>query len=166
MSKGESRREYMKAYRQANKEKIKIQRKAYYEANKEKFNSNSKPYTEAKKEKKKAYNKAYKEANKEKLKAYYENNKEKIDNYYKAYRESKKLNVHIVYCLPYYDQKGFMAYAGVTNQPHHRMVNHKREGRNTEDWFVLQICSTKEEALIIERQYHGKGYGGKHKRKR
>ena len=52
---------YRKAYREANKEKIKAYRKAYYEANKEK-------------------KKAYREANKEKKKAYREANKEKIND--------------------------------------------------------------------------------------
>jgi len=54
-----NRKEYFKAYYEANKDKIAEQNKAYREANKDKI-------------------KAYREANKDKIKAYYEANKDKI----------------------------------------------------------------------------------------
>ncbi len=57
------RQEYMKAWREANKERIKEQQKAYRDANKEK----KKAYDKANKEKQKAYYKAYKQANKDKV---------------------------------------------------------------------------------------------------
>ena len=69
------RKAYDKAYKEANKEKIKEQNKAYREANKEK---------------RKAYLKAWREANKEKIKAWREANKEKKNAYDKAYRQANK----------------------------------------------------------------------------
>ncbi len=59
-------KEYMKAYNEANKDRIREQKKAYNEANKEQKKERNKEYYEANKEKRKAYN----EANKEKLKQY------------------------------------------------------------------------------------------------
>jgi hypothetical protein len=86
----EANKDKIKAYREANKDKIAEQKKAYYEANKDKFKS----YRKANKKKIAEYHKAYREANKEKIaektKSYYEANKEKIAEYYKAYREANK----------------------------------------------------------------------------
>jgi hypothetical protein len=92
-----NKKEYFKAYREANKDKIAEQKKAYYEANKEYFKAyreankdkiaeQKKTYYEANKDKIAEQNKAYYEANKEYFKAYYEANKDKI----KAYREANK----------------------------------------------------------------------------
>ena len=94
-------KEKVKAYREANKEKIAEQYKAYREANKEKIAEQCKAYREANKEKMKAYReankekiaermKSYYEANKEKMKSYYEANKEKIAEQHKVYREANK----------------------------------------------------------------------------
>ena len=58
----EKRKAYLKAYCEANKDKISAKKKAYYEANKEK----KKAYYEANKEKRKVYDKAYYEANRAK----------------------------------------------------------------------------------------------------
>ena len=77
---------YNKAYREANKEKI----KAYQEVNKEKI----KAYREANKERTKSYNKAYYEANKEKRKTYYEANKEKERARRKAYYEANREKIN------------------------------------------------------------------------
>ena len=70
----EEKTAYMKAYREANKEKIQANKRAYYKAN-------TKAYNEANKEKIQANKRAYYKANKEefaaKSKAYYEANKEK-----------------------------------------------------------------------------------------
>ena len=71
----------VKAYRQANKEKITEKNKAYYEANKDKIAERSKTYRQANKEKIAKRDKAYREANKEKIaeqnKAYKQANKDK-----------------------------------------------------------------------------------------
>jgi len=88
------RKAYQKAYREANKEKI----KAYYQANQERILTHKKAYREANKEKislqRKASDRAYREANKEKIslhkKAYYQANKEKINATAKVYREVNK----------------------------------------------------------------------------
>ena len=77
---------YNKAYREANKDKLKAYFEAYYEVNKDKL---------------KAYYEANKEANKGKkaarMKAYYEANKEKYCAIQKAYRQAnkEKHNAHV-----------------------------------------------------------------------
>ena len=60
----------------------------------------------------------------------------------------------IVYCLP------AEHYCGITNRPYARMLEHKGK-RDTEGWFVLEICYTKEEARAKELEYHKKGYEGR-----
>ena len=106
----------IKAYEEANKERIKAYRKAYREANKEKIAERDKAYQEANKDKIKAYrqankekiakqNKAYYEANKEKLlkrhKAYSKTNKEKIAERQRAYRKANKEKI-VEYRKAYY----------------------------------------------------------------
>jgi len=88
----EKKKEYMRAYRAANKEK----EKAYRAANKEKRKEYRKVYQEANKEKIKETVKAYYEANKEKRKAYLKGNKEKIKEYKKAYNEDNKEKVKAI----------------------------------------------------------------------
>jgi len=84
----------VKAYNQANKEKICEQGKAYKQANKEKISEQGKAYRQANKEKIVEYHKAYYQANKEKIseqgKAHYQANKEKIAEQGKAYRQANK----------------------------------------------------------------------------
>ncbi len=80
--------EQKKAYHEANKEKIAAQSKAYHEANKEKIAERKKAYKQSNKEKIAAQNKAYREDNKEKIVAYREDNKEKIAAYCRARRKS------------------------------------------------------------------------------
>jgi hypothetical protein len=101
----EKRKAYLKAYHEANKEKIAEKKKAYYQANKEKRKAYRKANKEKIAEKKKAYRKAnkekiaekkkaYRKANKEKIaeqdKAYYEANKEKIAEYLNAYKKQRR----------------------------------------------------------------------------
>jgi hypothetical protein len=99
----------VKAYREANKDKIAEKKKAYYKANKENHADRSKAYRESNKEKIAEWHKAYYEKNKEKVaesqkayqkankdkiaekkKAYQKANKEKITEYNKAWREANK----------------------------------------------------------------------------
>ena len=75
----EKRREYSKAYYEANKEAITEYKKAYREANKEVIA-----------EYEKAYYQSNKEAIAEKNKAYYEANKEAMCEYHKAYIKTNK----------------------------------------------------------------------------
>ena len=82
--------ERKKAYNEANKEKIAERNKAYHEANKEKIAEKKKAYYEANKEKVAAQNKAYRENNKEKIAAYRKDNNEKVAAQNKAYRENNK----------------------------------------------------------------------------
>tara|TARA_R110000796_G_scaffold214939_2_gene330969 strand:+ start:75 stop:665 length:591 start_codon:yes stop_codon:yes gene_type:complete len=161
----EANKDKIKAYQKANKDKIAIQKKAYYQDNKESIAVKDKAYYEANRESILIRTKAYSESNKEaiaiKKKAYAEANKEKIAIRMKTYYEAQRLTHHIVYCLPYYDQHGHMAYAGVTDNPTWRMISHNSSGKNTDDWFILQVCNTREEALRVEAEYHSKGYAGK-----
>ena len=88
------RKAYQKAYREANKEKI----KAYYQANQERILTHKKAYREANKEKislqRKASDRAYREANKEKIradnKAWYQKNREKKIAWALTYQRNKQ----------------------------------------------------------------------------
>ena len=121
-------------------------------------------YRLANKETLRAYQKGYRDANKEDLKDYYKkyraNNKSIIDNRSKEYTEATNLGYYIIYALPnaYNDER---VYCGMTQNSYKRMISHKHSGRNTEGWFVLDVCQTKQEALLIEASYHDKGYAGK-----
>jgi hypothetical protein len=81
---GEKKRQYDKAYYEANKEAIAERNKAYREANKEAIAERNKAYYEANKEAMKAYREANKEARAESYKAWREDNKEA-----RAERQSK-----------------------------------------------------------------------------
>ena len=155
----EEKKAKKRAYYQANKEALKIKMKAWRESNKEAISIQKKAYYKDNKESIDIYRKAYNDANQDKRKAYREANIDKS----KAWYESHRLTHHIVYCLPYYDKHGYMAYAGVTDIPYNRMNQHNHGGNSTEDWFILQVCETREEAEKIESEYHKKGYaGGQH----
>ena len=130
---------YSKAWRESNREALKIKRKTYRKANKEAIATREKTYH----------------------KAYYESNKEALIIKSKAYYESKRLPHHIVYCLPNYNNHGYVKYVGVTDNPNYRMQLHNYRGNNTDDWFVLQACETRQEAEEVEAEYHEKGYAGK-----
>src|SRR5574344_1082123 len=82
----EEKKEYQKAYYEANKAKV----KAYKQSHKDE----AKAYRAARKDKIKAYQKTYYEANKAKCKAYYKANKEEINAKAKAYRQSHKEEIN------------------------------------------------------------------------
>ena len=86
----EERKEYNKAYNEANREK----RKAYNKARKEEQKEHNKTYREKNKKERNEYNKAYREKNKEKLKekqkVYREANRERIKERNKAWCEKNK----------------------------------------------------------------------------
>tara|TARA_R100000951_G_scaffold93161_2_gene81692 strand:- start:469 stop:828 length:360 start_codon:yes stop_codon:yes gene_type:complete len=111
-------------------------------------------------DKEKEYNKAYRTANREKRRLYSleynRKNREKLIAKKKAVYYAKILPYYVVYVLP------DTHYCGMTNNPQNRMYKHKSMNRNTDDWFVLDICKTKKEALIVEREYHNQGYNGIH----
>ncbi len=87
----------VKAYGEANKDRIKARSKAYHEANKDKVNTKKKAYYEANKDRKKAYREANKEKIKDKKKAYYEANKNKIKAKNKTYYEANKDKIKAYY---------------------------------------------------------------------
>ena len=120
-------------YRAKNKEKIAIKKKQYREANKELIA--------------------------ETFKKWREKNKERV-NAKKSYDyELSKLDYHIVYCLHNYNGLGGH-YVGITTEPITRMRSHKSQGRDVSNWLILDYADTREEASILERQYHNKGYDG------
>ena len=82
----EERKEYMKAYYQANKEDY----KAYYQAHKEQRKTAAKAYRQAHKEDYKAYYQTHKEKMKAQKKAWCEANKDKIKEYMKSWQADNK----------------------------------------------------------------------------
>ena len=115
-------------------------------------------------EKRADYMKAYKQKNKEKLEAYkkdwYEDNIEHCLAQRREWNNGKKLPYVIIYCIPNYDGKGGN-YAGITNNVYRRMANHKNLGKkNTDDWFILDIKTSRKAALISEKHFHSQGYEG------
>ena len=87
---------YMKAYREANKERVTAQQKSWYEANKDKAKARVKAYRKADKERASAQQKVYRENNKETLKAWKKNNRGTVNAINKRYKESKRDNNYIV----------------------------------------------------------------------
>lgn len=75
-------------------------------------------------------------------------NKEHLKKYRKELDEKQKLDHYIVYYLPNEH------YCGVTNQPHKRMHNHKREGKNIENWRVLYTSTDRKTAHYYEAMFH------------
>lgn len=119
MTRGEKRADYMKAYRQKNKDKIEAYKKDWHEDNRERRLAKMK------------------------------------DSY-----KNRTLPYTVVYCIPNYDGLG-NNYAGITNNVYQRMANHKNLGKkNIDDWFVLDIKTSRSEALISEKHFHSKGYKG------
>ena len=84
------RKEYNKAYYQANKEELIAKSKAYYQANKEQAKAWIEAHKEQIKERKKAYIQAHKEQIKEQKKAYYQAHKEDYKAYNQAHKEQYK----------------------------------------------------------------------------
>ena len=114
-------------------------------------------YTEEQREAARERTRIYRENNKDKIQAYREANKDEIAKYLKNKYDSGKLNnLYIVYCLPNTEN----IYCGYTQNPKERMKRHRTAGRNTSEWFVLQVCETRDEALRVEAEYHKLGYGG------
>ena len=91
------RKAYMKAYREAHKERSKAyyeahkeRSKAYYESHKEQYKEQSKAYDDTHREQRKAYREAHKEQSKEQSKVYRETHKEQKKAYLKAYNEAHR----------------------------------------------------------------------------
>lgn len=122
------------------KEKRRLAQKRYYDKNKKKFSVYAKDWKENNKDKYSDYQKDW-----------YRNNREEL----KRKEENKSLSHYVIYCLPNEDN-----YAGKTNNPHRRMIQHKSNGRNTEGWFILEVVKDNEDAFIVERKYHNLGYSG------
>ena len=81
----EANKDSVKAYRQAHKEERKAYTKAYYQAHKEERQEYSRKYYKANKEQVKEQTKEYKKAHKEECKAYM---KSYLKSYMKSYREA------------------------------------------------------------------------------
>ena len=62
---------------------------------------------------------------------------------------------YIVYALPH------EKYCGMTKNAERRMYLHSNDyGTNTDDWYILRTCYTREEALLWEARYHATGWKG------
>ena len=81
----EERKEYMKAYYQAHKEKMQAKHKAWYEDNRESEKVKCKAWREANKDKVKAWNEAHKKQRKEYKKAYQKTYRQAHKEYYNEY---------------------------------------------------------------------------------
>jgi hypothetical protein len=73
--------------------------------------------------------------------------------------EGKTLPYYVVYCLPDFNGTDD-AYVGKTNNPYYRTSNHRRNGNDTKEWFILGVAATDKEALAVEATYHALGYEG------
>jgi hypothetical protein len=181
----EETREYNRAYRIANKDRIAAQKKqwaldnpdkvkACIERNKDnalaqkrEWNRNNKElkaaidkkYREANKEKLSAKKKLYREANKDiisaKKKAEYQANREKYILKSQKRQESLKDGKITMYYLPEHH------YVGVTNSIDLRMKGHRSShNRYTDDVEIICKFDTREEAIHYERILHSIGYRG------
>ena len=113
------------------------------------------------KEERREYNKKWRLENADYNKKWRATNKDKVEANRLAAKDRKTLLYYIVYCLPNHIEG---PYAGMTNQPYMRMTDHKRLGRDTSEWFILDVCLTKEEAKKSEDAYHDQGYRGARKK--
>jgi hypothetical protein len=86
---------YQKAYREANKHKIKQSQKTWYEINKNKLLVKQKDWTTSNKEKRKIYIKDWNASNKVKRKVYYESNKNKIKVKQKVYNNNNREKIKL-----------------------------------------------------------------------
>ena len=68
----------------------------------------------------------------------------KCKDCYKERHINARLDHYIVYYLPEEH------YCGFTNNPQYRMTDHKKHGKNIDNWRVLQTCATKTEAAYTE----------------
>jgi hypothetical protein len=99
--KDQKRKEYLKAYYQANKDKMKEQQKAYADANKDKIKDYQKDYQkEYKGERDENYHKEYYEKNKNKINKLHKEymktlDKDKVKEYRKEYQKNRRLNDNV-----------------------------------------------------------------------
>jgi len=75
--------------------------------------------------------------------------------YKKKYYKECKSHGFFVYLLPKEH------YVGQTENIKYRIWDHKsKHNRDTTDYKILHKCTTREEAMRLERSYHEKGYKG------
>ena len=145
-------KEYYKAYREANREKIRIKAKVYRGANKEKIIARSKAYYETNTEKiiarSKAYyetnteevlakNKVYREATKDKIKAYREANREKRKVQSKSWHTANKIKAK-AYAKAYRKDNKAMLYAHISKRRALKMNQYEK--LSADDKFVIEEC--------------------------
>jgi len=156
----ECRKEYNKAYRKQNAEKIKERRKAYCEQNAEKIKERKKAYYEQNAEKinerKKAYHKQNREKIKEQRKAYYQQNREKVKAYQKqnaekikAYRKQNRDKMRIYERNKHKTDINFKLRGNLRNRMR-RVLNGKSKSKKTMD---LIGCSANFLKKHLENQF-------------
>jgi len=104
----------------------------------------------------------WKEANPDRVKDYNEKWNKANPDHNKEKSESYKLPYYIIYCLSNYrEEYPGKHYAGLTHKPYKRWAQHKFDGNDTSNWYILECARTLEEAEIIEEKYHNLGYHGR-----
>jgi len=92
----EERKEYMKIYRQKNRDKINAKKREYNKKNKQVISEERKEYQIKyrldNKEKLKIKDKIYRQKTKEKRNEWVNNNKERLKEYYREYKKNKRTN--------------------------------------------------------------------------
>ena len=95
----EERREYMRRYRERNKDKVAEQQRRYYERNKDKVAEQQRRYRERNKDKVAEQQRRYRERNKDKVaeqqRRYRERNKDKVAEQQRRHRQREELETRI-----------------------------------------------------------------------
>ena len=140
------KKEYMKAWREANKDKV-AKSKEYYESNKEKILEKKKEYYESNKEKITEKNKKYYAANKDKRKKYYVANKEKISETRreKYFRKKQEIEAH----AKQFQQPLWQKTIDIINELKGNKVSPKNRNQSKKE-FVLQFQKEYKETHNID----------------
>tara|TARA_R110000744_G_scaffold7783_1_gene26750 strand:+ start:51 stop:437 length:387 start_codon:yes stop_codon:yes gene_type:complete len=117
---------------------------------------------EAKAESARKYREANRDVMRSRTNQWYklQTNKDKRMAYQKKVRNDNKLDYHAIYIIDNYDNQG-NHYCGVTENPTTREYWHKSNSKlNVDNTVYVDRADTRKEALLIESEYHSKGYHG------
>ena len=142
----EERKEYLKAYRQAHKEKMKAQHKAWYEANRES---------------EKVKCKAWREANRDKLKAYKQSDVNSLGQTKESIRKKslyilKKMHLNIPgyethHCFGYEDASKFIYISKSLHLKIHKFLRDNHIDASNDHWMQIRdIVNDTDEFVYIK----------------
>ena len=94
----------------------------------------------------------------EHAKKYREKNRDKVNKKRKELHYRQKDGKWRVYTLP--NANYYVGYTGIKIE--RRMDRHRYVGNNTDDYMILHVCDSEEEALWYESVYHEIGFPGKY----